>query len=77
VSVRNSERYPIKPARRHAVLEPHAPGAVIHHLGHLALAGPELLRDRADELLGDVHHEVLHRLEGLAVLDLRDDLGLA
>ena len=33
-----------------------------------AAARADLLRDRADELLGDVDDEVLHRLERLAVL---------
>src|SRR5437016_12911302 len=60
-----------------AVLEPDAPRPVVDHLGHGALAGAELLGHGADELLGDVHHEVLHRLEGLAALFLGDDLGLA
>ena len=50
---------------------------MVDHLRHLALARAELLRHRADELLGDVHHEVLHRLERLAVFLVRDDLGLA
>ena len=57
--------------------------SVIDHLRHLALARSQLLGDGADELLGDVHHEVLHRLERLAldaqerVLDLAvlDQLG--
>src|SRR5207249_3990962 len=49
--------------RRNPVLEPDATGAVIDHLDHLALAGADLLRDAADELLRAVDHEVLHRLE--------------
>src|SRR5262249_58352252 len=52
-------------------------GAVVHHLDHLRLARPELLRDGADELFGDVHHQMLHGLERLATILLGDDLRLA
>src|SRR5712692_410145 len=55
-------------AGRNAVFQPHTAGAVIHHLGHDALAGTDLLGDGADELLGNVDHEVLHRLQGPATL---------
>src|SRR5262245_33119493 len=66
-----------EPARRDAVLEAHPAGAVVHHLDHLRLARPELLGDSTDELLGDVHHQMLHGLERLAAVLLGDDLWLA
>src|SRR5262249_11475504 len=68
---------PDEAARGEPILETYAPRAVIDHPGHQALAGSELLGDGADELLGDVHHEMLHGLERLALLLPRDDLGLA
>ena len=44
------------------------------HVYKLALAGAELLYDRADILLGDFDYQQLHRLAGLAVYFLEDDL---
>src|SRR5204863_10073 len=49
--------------RGDAVLEAHAPRAVGDHLHHRAPPRTDLLSDRADVLLGDVDHEVLHGLE--------------
>jgi hypothetical protein len=51
---------------------------VVDHLGHEALAGRDFLRDGADEVLGDVDDQVLHRLQRLTLLArVGDDLGLA
>src|SRR2546430_8354118 len=63
--------------RGDAVLEAHAPRAVVDHLHHRAPPRTDLLSDRADVLLGDVDHEVLHGLERPAVLRARDDRRLA
>src|SRR5262249_34501170 len=66
-----------EPATRDAVFEPYPAGAVVDHLDHLPLARAELGRDGADELLGNVDDQMLHRLEGPAALPPRDDLRLA
>ncbi len=62
-------------ARRDAELEPHAAAAVVHHLGHDALADARFGDDHALEVLGDVDDEFLDRLGQHAVDVLRDDLG--
>ena len=54
VSVSISERRPMRPRRGDAELHADAAGAVVGHLGHLALARSEALDDGADEVLGDV-----------------------
>ena len=50
---------------------------MIHHVGHPSLAPADLLRDHADEFLGAVDHQLLHRLLPLALDGARDHLGLA
>jgi hypothetical protein len=67
----------MRPRAGDAVLEAHAAGAVVDHLDHGGSPRADLLRDRADVLLGDVDDEVLHRLERLAAFLARDDGGLA
>ena len=63
--------------RRHEVLEAHPAQAVVDHALHLALAGCEQLRHRAEVVVGDVDRAPLDRFATPAV-DLRsDDLWLA
>ncbi len=63
VSVMNCDRNPIRPARRNPELQPHAPAAVVHHLGHHALALAHLRDDDALVILRDVDHQLLDRLD--------------
>ena len=61
-----------EPAGRDPEGEPHHPLPRILHLGQLAPARPQLLHDDAHVLLGHVDHQLLVRLEPLAV---RPQLG--
>ncbi len=70
-------RKPIRPRDGHAELHAHAPDAVVDHLHHPAPARADLLGDDADELLGAVDDELLHRLVELPVDRPGDHLGLA
>ena len=54
-------------AAGHAEFHAHATGAVIVHLGHLALARSKLLNHHAGMLFGHVDGQVLHRLHTHAV----------
>mgnify|MGYP003694329507 CR=1 FL=1 len=56
-----------QPARRNAELEPHAAAAVVHHLGHHALALADLRDDDALMILRHVDDQLLDRLDRLAV----------
>ena len=58
-------------------LQPDAPGAVIHHLRHLALARAELFNDHPKKRLRAVDHQQLHRLMQLPVDRLGQNLRLA
>ena len=49
-------------ARRDGELQPHAARAGVDHLGHLAAAHGEQLRDDADVVLRNVDHQQLDRL---------------
>src|SRR5215471_15872971 len=65
---------PDQSARRDFKLHPHAPVAMIDHLGHRPFAAAHRLCDDADELLRRVDHRQLDRLARLAVNFARDDL---
>ena len=67
VSVMNCERKPISPRAGIAELEPHAAAAVVHHLGHHALALADLRDDDALMILRHVDDQLLDRLDDLAV----------
>ena len=63
--------HPDEAAGGHVELEAHAPGAVVHHAHHLALAHGHLLEHHAHVGLGHVDHEQLQGLLALSVLQVR------
>src|SRR5688500_3541843 len=61
-------------ACRNAIPKPNEPLPWLPHLEHLAAPRPELLDDRAEKVLGHIDHQLLVRLEPLAVhADAGDD----
>ncbi len=68
---------PDQAAAGYAEFNPHAPIAVIVHIGDFALARAQLLHHNADELFRNVHRQMFHRLHQLAVDPLGHDFRLA
>ena len=67
----------MRPRDGHELLHPEPPGPVVHHLHEPALAQREQLGDDAEELLGDVDRDALHRLVEAPVDRAGHDLRLA
>ena len=72
----NFAAQPDQSARRHMKLQADPAGAVVDHLGHLALARAQLFNDHPEEVLGTIDDQKLQRLLHLAVDGPRKDFRL-